>query len=85
MGLFLESGIIVQKLYQIKFSNCHYDQCLHNVTLQLDPDNPFYLPEHLRDNPKALESVLQSKMSAGSSVSSQVSGICPESITVLLE
>lgn len=58
---------------------------LHNVTLQLDPDNPFYLPEHLRDNPKALESVLQSKMSAGSSVSSQVSGICPESITVLLE
>nr|XP_027231266.1 uncharacterized protein LOC113822926 [Penaeus vannamei] len=51
----------------------------------LDPDNPFYLPEHLRDNPKALESVLQSKMSAGSSVSSQVSGICPESITVLLD
>ncbi|XP_063599461.1 uncharacterized protein LOC134775781 isoform X3 [Penaeus indicus] len=51
----------------------------------LDPDNPFYLPEHLRDNPKALESVLQSKMSAGSSLSSLVSGIRPESITVLLD
>ncbi|XP_042873701.1 uncharacterized protein LOC122254197 isoform X3 [Penaeus japonicus] len=51
----------------------------------LDPDNPFYLPEHLRDNPKALESVLQSKMSANSSVSSLVSGIPPESITVLLD
>lgn len=58
---------------------------LSNVVLQLDPDNPFYLPEHLRDNPKALESVLQSKMSANSSVSSLVSGIPPESITVLLE
>ncbi|XP_068243157.1 centromere-associated protein E-like isoform X2 [Palaemon carinicauda] len=33
----------------------------------LDPENPFYMPQHLRDNPKELEKVLKAKKKTSSS------------------
>ncbi|MPC21430.1 E3 ubiquitin-protein ligase TTC3 [Portunus trituberculatus] len=46
----------------------------------LDPDNPFYLPQHLRDNPEELERVLQEKLTTSSPP-----GLQQETINTLLE
>lgn len=41
----------------------HLSQSRYKQVLQwLDPEKPFYLPQHLRDNPEELERVLQTKM-----------------------
>lgn len=46
----------------------------------LDPDNPFYLPQHLRDNPEELERVLQEKLTTSSPP-----GLAQETINTLLD
>ncbi|XP_063842452.1 uncharacterized protein LOC135090079 isoform X1 [Scylla paramamosain] len=46
----------------------------------LDPDNPFYLPQHLRDNPEELERVLQEKLTTSSPP-----GLQQETINTLLD
>lgn len=47
---------------------------------QLDPENPFYLPQHLRDNPEELEKALQTKLVTCTSAELQ-----QETISTLLE
>lgn len=51
-----------------------------NISQWLDPENPFYLPQHLQDNPEELERILQTKMIASSSPNLDNS-----TITTLLE
>lgn len=46
----------------------------------LDPDNPFYLPQHLKDNPEELENVLQKKLTTTSPP-----GLQQETISTLLD
>ncbi|KAK4304854.1 hypothetical protein Pmani_023225 [Petrolisthes manimaculis] len=49
------------------------------AALQLDPSNPFYLPQHLRDNPEELERVLQKKIQISNT------GLKQDTIDTLLE
>ncbi|XP_071519097.1 uncharacterized protein [Panulirus ornatus] len=46
----------------------------------LDPENPFYLPRDLRDNPEELEYILQNKL-----ISSSSPNIQPENVNTLLD
>ncbi|XP_064086347.1 uncharacterized protein LOC135201401 isoform X2 [Macrobrachium nipponense] len=50
------------------------------ISQWLDPENPFYLPQHLQDNPEELERILQTKMIASTSPNLDNSAI-----TTLLE
>ena len=59
---------------------CHYIKVFSLCFVQLDPDNPFYLPQHLRDNPEQLENVLQDKLTTSSPP-----GLEQETISTLLE
>ncbi|XP_068243461.1 E3 ubiquitin-protein ligase TTC3-like isoform X2 [Palaemon carinicauda] len=51
-----------------------------NISQWLDPDNPFYLPQHLQDNPEELERILQTKM-----ISSTSPNLENNTISTLLE
>ncbi|KAG7171463.1 E3 ubiquitin-protein ligase TTC3-like 1, partial [Homarus americanus] len=46
----------------------------------IDPNKPFYMPRHLRDNPQQLESILQTKMKTTTSTD-----LSKESINTLLD